>query len=91
VRPVFSEAKESGDKHKVLRFLPAKKATCASCYAPVSWAPAPVLIMKRQKSGKTHKKQRRRKNTQHAQKQNANNKEKAILLRFCLMRRPHER
>jgi hypothetical protein len=47
--------------------------------------------MKRQKSGKTHKKQRRRKNTQHAQKQNANNKEKAILLRFCLMRRPRER
>eukprot|EP00802_Teleaulax_amphioxeia_P007469 Tamp_07475.p1 GENE.Tamp_07475~~Tamp_07475.p1 ORF type:complete len:726 (+),score=204.51 Tamp_07475:104-2179(+) len=50
VRPVFSECKGS-DKHKLLRFLPPKSATFASCYAPVQWAPAPVLIMKKQRSG----------------------------------------
>ena len=51
VRPVFSECKGSSDKHKLLRFLPPKAATCASCYAPLQWAPAPVLIMKKQRSG----------------------------------------
>ena len=50
-RLVFSEAKGNSDKHKLLRFLPPKAATFASCYAPVSWAPAPVLILKKQRSG----------------------------------------
>jgi pre-rRNA-processing protein TSR1 len=51
IRPIFSEAKGSSDKHKLLRFLPAKAATMASCYAPVTWGPAPVLILKKQRSG----------------------------------------
>ncbi|KAJ1478217.1 hypothetical protein T484DRAFT_2963856 [Baffinella frigidus] len=50
-QPIFSEDRHQGDKHKILRFLPPRGSCCASLFAPVAWAPAPVLLCRRHKSG----------------------------------------
>ncbi|EKX54723.1 hypothetical protein GUITHDRAFT_91415 [Guillardia theta CCMP2712] len=51
VRPIYSEQKNNSDKFKLLRYLPARGTCIASMYAPAIWPPAPVLLLKRQKSG----------------------------------------
>lgn len=45
-RPVFSEETAHGDKHRFERFFKVGQYVQASCFAPVCYAPQPVLIFK---------------------------------------------
>ena len=46
-RPVFSDAGQGGGKCRALRFLAPGRACLATAYAPILFAPYPVLVFKR--------------------------------------------
>ncbi|XP_025107531.1 pre-rRNA-processing protein TSR1 homolog [Pomacea canaliculata] len=48
--PIFSQH-ATGDKHKFERFLPQNDACVASVYAPLTFAPAPVLVFQQANDG----------------------------------------
>jgi len=52
-KPIFSESNLNCDKHKSERFLLPGKFTVASCYAPITYAPCPVLVYKQLEDGST--------------------------------------
>ncbi|KAI4389633.1 hypothetical protein MLD38_001839 [Melastoma candidum] len=45
-RPVFSTDNINSDKHKMERFLHAGRFSMASIYAPISFAPLPLIVLK---------------------------------------------
>lgn len=45
-RPIFSTDNFNSDKHKMERFLHAGRFSVASIYAPVSFAPLPLIVLK---------------------------------------------
>uniref|UniRef100_A0A7S1NNU2 Ribosome biogenesis protein BMS1/TSR1 C-terminal domain-containing protein n=2 Tax=Eutreptiella gymnastica TaxID=73025 RepID=A0A7S1NNU2_9EUGL len=45
--PIYSEPSMKADKHKLMRYYhPEDKFAVASCFAPISYAPMPVLMFK---------------------------------------------
>ncbi|KAG9440983.1 hypothetical protein H6P81_016837 [Aristolochia fimbriata] len=46
VRPIFSTDNINSDKHKMERFLHAGRFSIASVYAPISFPPLPLIVLK---------------------------------------------
>ncbi|XP_065881608.1 uncharacterized protein [Euphorbia lathyris] len=53
-RPVFSTDNFNSDKHKMERFLHAGRFCIASIYAPISFPPLPLIVMKRAEGSDAH-------------------------------------
>eukprot|EP01116_Phalansterium_solitarium_P025551 TRINITY_DN9827_c0_g1_i1.p1 TRINITY_DN9827_c0_g1~~TRINITY_DN9827_c0_g1_i1.p1 ORF type:complete len:868 (+),score=304.71 TRINITY_DN9827_c0_g1_i1:66-2669(+) len=47
-QPIFSENNFNSDKHRLERFLHARRSCVASAYAPIMFPPSPVLIYKQE-------------------------------------------
>ncbi|KAG5542786.1 hypothetical protein RHGRI_015784 [Rhododendron griersonianum] len=47
-RPIFSTDNSNSDKHKMERFLHAGQFSVASIYAPISFPPLPLVVLKRE-------------------------------------------
>ncbi|KAE9456853.1 hypothetical protein C3L33_11242, partial [Rhododendron williamsianum] len=47
-RPIFSTDNTNSDKHKMERFLHAGQFSVASIYAPISFPPLPLVVLKRE-------------------------------------------
>lgn len=45
-RPIFSSDNFNSDKHKMERFLHAGRFSLASIYAPISFPPLPLIVLK---------------------------------------------
>ena len=45
-RPIFSSDNFNSDKHKMERFLHAGRFSIASIYAPISFAPLPLIVLR---------------------------------------------
>ncbi|KDP36805.1 hypothetical protein JCGZ_08096 [Jatropha curcas] len=50
-RPIFSTDNIKSDKHKMERFLHAGRFSIASVYAPISFPPLPLIVLKRGEGG----------------------------------------
>jgi len=46
LRPIFSTDDMNSDKHKMERFLHAGRFSVASIYAPISFPPLPLIVLK---------------------------------------------
>ncbi|XP_062164009.1 uncharacterized protein LOC133870804 [Alnus glutinosa] len=52
-RPIFSTDNINSDKHKMERFLHAGRFSVASVYAPISFPPLPLIVLKSAEAGAT--------------------------------------
>ncbi|GAB2289290.1 hypothetical protein Dimus_023594 [Dionaea muscipula] len=53
-RPLFSADNLNADKHKMERFLHTGRFSVASVYAPISFPPLPLIVLKSKEAGSSH-------------------------------------